>query len=357
VEGEVTCGNSDIVALRTSLVSAARGGPFRDYFNHWLPIALTKHIPRDRPTQLKRLGLRIVVWRDANGKVRAGSDLCPHRHAALSKGCVRDGLLECPYHGFRFDSRGDCVSVPPEGPDLQIPRALSMDMFEVREQHDVVWLWFGERRVEYPPIPFFPEVYQHRTSSYGVAYESPFDYVRFTENTLDLSHFPVVHRTTLKVAGPVVQVHDATLTDGRIHVEFSYGGGAQTKEPERFALDFQYPGTATLNVLPRVRYVIGQVPVDEHTTWFFSIVYQHYVLLPGLRWLLCWLILKFEKLFVLPQDYAIMRHQAPRDPAIAEVHLPSDVAITLWHKERARLRKRASPAKDATTPQVEAAAV
>jgi nitrite reductase/ring-hydroxylating ferredoxin subunit len=343
----MTSCESDVVTLRPSLITAAKTGPFRDYFNHWLPISLAKHVPRGRPTQLRRLGLRIVVWRDATGEVRAGSDSCPHRHAALSKGCVREGTLECPYHGFRFDSRGRCVSVPPERPELPIPRALSMDMFETREEHGVVWLWFGERRAEYPAIPFFPQVYQHRTASYGVAYESPFDFVRFTENTLDLSHFPVVHRGTLKVAGPIVQIHESSLEAGRIHVDFSYGGGRDESKPaERFSLDFQYPGTATLNVLPRVRYVIGQVPVDERTTWFFSIVYQHYVLLPGLRWLLCWLILQFEKVFVLPQDYAIMRHQPPRDPAIAEVHLPSDVAITLWHKERARVRKRLDSPKE-----------
>lgn len=353
----MTCGESDVVTLRPSLVAAAKAGPFRDYFNHWLPITLTKHVPLERPTPLKRLGIRVVVWRDGKGAIRAGSDLCPHRQAALSQGCVKNGLLECPYHGFRFDTRGQCVSVPPEGPELPIPRALSMDMFEVREEHGVVWLWFGEKRAEYPQVPYFPEVYEHRTASYGVAYESPFDFVRFTENTLDLSHFPVVHRTTLKVAGPVVQVHHASLEGGRIHVDFSYGGArASTKEPERFSLDFQYPGTATLNVLPRVRYVIGQVPVDERTTWFFSIVYQHYVLLPGLRWLLCWLILKFEKLFVLPQDYAIMRHQAPRNPAVSEVHLPSDVAITLWHKERARIRRRLNPAAS-DAPSQEASAV
>ena len=40
-------------------------------------------------------------------------DLCLHRGAKLSGGIVDDnGAIQCPYHGWKFDSLGKCILIP-----------------------------------------------------------------------------------------------------------------------------------------------------------------------------------------------------------------------------------------------------
>jgi phenylpropionate dioxygenase-like ring-hydroxylating dioxygenase large terminal subunit len=78
---------------------------------HWHPVALATGVGA-APLAVQLLDQPLVLWRDAVGAVQAWADRCPHRGAALSLGCVRDGQLECPYHGWRFSGSGQVVVVP-----------------------------------------------------------------------------------------------------------------------------------------------------------------------------------------------------------------------------------------------------
>lgn len=43
----------------------------------------------------------------------AFEDVCPHAFWPLSDGCVRNGLIECPGHGWEFELQsGKCVNAP-----------------------------------------------------------------------------------------------------------------------------------------------------------------------------------------------------------------------------------------------------
>ena len=73
--------------------------------------------------------------------VVAAEARCPHRLTRLSSGTVIDGLLQCPYHGWRFASNGDCVLIPSAGPGAPIPpRARLLTPGGVREVDGAVWL-------------------------------------------------------------------------------------------------------------------------------------------------------------------------------------------------------------------------
>jgi nitrite reductase/ring-hydroxylating ferredoxin subunit/DMSO/TMAO reductase YedYZ heme-binding membrane subunit len=47
---------------------------------------------------------RIAVCR-LSGQLHAISNVCPHQNGPLGEGRVRDGYLECPWHGYQFDPR------------------------------------------------------------------------------------------------------------------------------------------------------------------------------------------------------------------------------------------------------------
>ena len=60
-------------------------------------------------TPVSIFGEPLVLWRsEDNGDVYCANDVCPHRSSALSEGRVRDGKIECYYHGWQFD--GEKVS-------------------------------------------------------------------------------------------------------------------------------------------------------------------------------------------------------------------------------------------------------
>lgn len=70
-------------------------------YNEWLPVAFSDEVKGLYETNL--LGKDILIIRKGEGFV-ALSNRCPHRLAKLSKGKLVNGEIECPYHGWRFDT-------------------------------------------------------------------------------------------------------------------------------------------------------------------------------------------------------------------------------------------------------------
>ena len=64
-------------------------------------------------------GERIAVVR-SNGALCAISNVCPHQNGPLGEGVVRDGYLECPWHGYQFDP---CTGLGPPGFTDSVPRS------------------------------------------------------------------------------------------------------------------------------------------------------------------------------------------------------------------------------------------
>jgi nitrite reductase/ring-hydroxylating ferredoxin subunit len=60
-------------------------------------------------------GLHIALARvaDAPGRFVAFENRCPHYNAPIGMGRIKDGIVTCPWHFFRFDIRsGEAVGLP-----------------------------------------------------------------------------------------------------------------------------------------------------------------------------------------------------------------------------------------------------
>ena len=68
----------------------------------FLRAALSDNV-KDKPVGVEILGEKVVLFREASGKVVAINDVCPHRGAPLHMGWTSqvDGhdCVVCPYHG------------------------------------------------------------------------------------------------------------------------------------------------------------------------------------------------------------------------------------------------------------------
>ena len=75
-------------------------------------------LPEGRARTVHVNGERIAVVRK-DGALCAISNVCPHQNGPLGEGVVRDGYLECPWHGYQFDP---CTGLGPPGFTDSVPR-------------------------------------------------------------------------------------------------------------------------------------------------------------------------------------------------------------------------------------------
>ena len=118
----------------------------------WHVACKVNELTRDKPIGISIMGHRVVVWRDGKG-VYAWDDLCIHRGMRLSLGKVCDDEhLQCPYHGWKYDGTGHCVSIPAH-PDVKIPvKARARAIYQVREHAGLIWVNLSDSSEPPPTI-------------------------------------------------------------------------------------------------------------------------------------------------------------------------------------------------------------
>ncbi len=109
---------------------------WRVLVNYWYPIARSCDVA-DKPVAAKLLDQRLVIYRTSRG-LTVANDLCLHRGAPLSMGHLEGDELMCAYHGFRYDSAGQCVCIPAH-PGAAIPPKLKLHTYPVAERLGLIW--------------------------------------------------------------------------------------------------------------------------------------------------------------------------------------------------------------------------
>jgi nitrite reductase (NADH) small subunit len=68
-------------------------------------------VPRGRrPWIIRHNGRRYAVF-DVDGALEVTDAACPHNGGPLARGMVRDGVVTCPLHWYRFDlTSGRCLT-------------------------------------------------------------------------------------------------------------------------------------------------------------------------------------------------------------------------------------------------------
>lgn len=168
------------------------------FINFWYVAAESGEVifGADRPLKVQMLGQRFALWRDAKGQVRCVSDTCTHRSGSLADGRIRNGCVECPYHGWTFDGEGNCTRIPSLGPDARIPERTRVDAYPVVEKYGLVHVFLGDLpEAERPPIIPIPEYGDPAWRFIVLKMDWQIDYKRSVENTMDPAHNEFTHPT------------------------------------------------------------------------------------------------------------------------------------------------------------------
>lgn len=157
----------------------------------WHPIGRAETFG-DEPTRVELIGEGYVVVR-LDGRLEAFLDVCPHRNARLSDGRLVNGLIECPYHGWRFDADGRCAHVPALGEGATMPPA-RLTRPHVQERYGLVWLAPDDPVCDVLNIPEWDDPALDKVWMPVVDIDA--GAAQAIDNFLDFSHFPFVHAGT-----------------------------------------------------------------------------------------------------------------------------------------------------------------
>lgn len=105
----------------------------------WIPVALSADIEAGTSAGTLVNGEERVVWRDDKGAIHVWEDRCPHRGMRMSFGFVRGDHIACLYHGWRYDTGGQCRYIPAH-PGLDVPQTIKVPTFAATERAGIVWM-------------------------------------------------------------------------------------------------------------------------------------------------------------------------------------------------------------------------
>ncbi|MBO1360988.1 aromatic ring-hydroxylating dioxygenase subunit alpha [Acetobacter sacchari] len=152
----------------------------------WLPVAWSHQVRRGRPFAARYAGEPLVLIRPETGPLYALEDRCAHRQVPLSKGKIEGETIRCCYHGWAFDRKGSCVTVP----YLNKPgNGRGVRAYPCRESGGLVFVFPGnpELAARTPvPQPCQVDNPEFKTRRFDPRVECHYSFMH--ENLMDMNH-------------------------------------------------------------------------------------------------------------------------------------------------------------------------
>lgn len=144
---------------------------------------------------IRLLGEDLILFEDRQGELGLIDQRCPHRGVSLVCGIPESNGLRCPYHGWLFDEKGECIERPYEDAHeksshhyLKRPRIKS---YQVESIGGIIFAWLGPQ-----PAPVCPDwgllrrTDIHREVRIGM---TPCNWFQIMENAVDPVHHEWLH--------------------------------------------------------------------------------------------------------------------------------------------------------------------
>lgn len=317
--------------------------------NQWYVVLESREVRPGRVVGVTRMGEKLVFWRKPNREVVCMFDHCPHLGAPLSLGKIRNDRIMCPFHGFEYDSQGQCQYLPAYGKNGKIPKALKTRCYPTHEAQGFIWIWWGENPTENLTPPKFFDSISNDFSYISFTDHWRAHYSRMAENQLDVSHLPFIHYNTIGrggktvVDGPYVRLKDDLMEvwvynrqdDGTPPVK-----AKDLPDPTRRPfLQFRFPNLWHNWISDDIRVLAAFVPVDEENGIFYGRFYQKITGMPLVKQLFL-LSGKIGSLVIARQDKRVVTRQEPKKTGlrIGEKIMQSDHAILTYRQHRSELK-------------------
>ncbi|HEX2546589.1 MAG TPA: aromatic ring-hydroxylating dioxygenase subunit alpha [Ramlibacter sp.] len=167
------------------------GDLFRRY---WLPVMLTRDLPAPGgvPVRVKVLSERLLAVRDTDGKVGLIGEFCAHRGVSLWFGRNEPGGIRCPYHGWKYDVKGQCTEIPSEPEGSTHCQRIKLAAYPLLEINGVAWTYMGPPEHQ-PPHPQFEFARVPAEQTYMSLAHQECNYLQALDGGIDSSHVSFLH--------------------------------------------------------------------------------------------------------------------------------------------------------------------
>jgi 5,5'-dehydrodivanillate O-demethylase oxygenase subunit len=161
---------------------------------YWLPVAAVRELTDENPTKFIRvLGEDLVLFNDKGGGVGLLADHCSHRGASLLYGRVEQRGIACAYHGWLYDTHGNCLETPAEPADSKFHLTVKHRAYPVQKHVALYWAYLGPG-----PAPMIPpyDVWARKDGTHRISFQPRLDcnWVQAMENSVDPAHNQILHQ-------------------------------------------------------------------------------------------------------------------------------------------------------------------
>ena len=157
---------------------------------YWWPVWFSQELG-DKPLPIRHLGEDFVLFRDGQGRVGMVDKACPHRRASLELGRCEAGGLRCCYHGWLFDTAGQCLEMPAEPAGSPLHKDVKIRAAQVQEVGGLIFAYIGPDPA--PRLPRYDLLYREDCDRTVYGKQDHCNWAQRAENGVDPYHSMSLH--------------------------------------------------------------------------------------------------------------------------------------------------------------------
>jgi phthalate 4,5-dioxygenase oxygenase subunit len=253
---------------------------------YWMPACLSKEVgePDGAPIRVRLLGEDLVAFRDSSGDVGVVDAYCAHRLAPLFYGRNEECGIRCVYHGWKFDTQGNCVDMPSEPPYSKFRLRVSIKAYPTHESGGLIWAYMGPTR-EMPAPPDYEWMRIPSTHFHISKTGEHCNFAQAVEGGIDTAHSSFAHNNDITNNRLLrnIDTHPTLEVDEKPW-GFSYGSLRNVSDDQtylrvyQFVMPFQQMRGSLLDGEgnpAKVPSVNGHlwVPIDDENVWVYNWTY------------------------------------------------------------------------------------
>jgi phenylpropionate dioxygenase-like ring-hydroxylating dioxygenase large terminal subunit len=199
--------------------------------DYWHIACASKSLKR-KPKALTVFSKDIAICRNDQGQPFAVEDRCAHRNLPLHCGKLVNGQLQCPYHGWTYNSKGQASNIPaiPEQQKV-ISSKIKITAYPCYEVNGYIWICISQNPVHKSP-PVFPFINKPGWTTFRMQTRFDATVENCLENFLDIPHATFVHRLWFRSPhSETIKADIKELSDGAV--------AEYIKEPRKKSLVFR----------------------------------------------------------------------------------------------------------------------
>jgi 5,5'-dehydrodivanillate O-demethylase oxygenase subunit len=161
---------------------------------YWQVVGTETELAKEPVQKVRILGEDLTLFRTEKGEYGLVDDRCPHRCMSLEFGIPEDCGLRCAYHGWMFDTKGNCVEMPFEDlahPELKYKEKIKIKAYPCEALGGFVWAYMGPAPA--PLLPRWDVLVRDDLDRAIEIYTLPCNWVQCMDNSADPVHFEFLH--------------------------------------------------------------------------------------------------------------------------------------------------------------------